>query len=123
MRSGSFLRTDKAYDTYYEAGNFLEFKGYPLNCHSTKQASNGSAFLQAVFICPQITLYCLLPHLGNKWEIFFAETFPWELCPALDGLIIALFHFQLSQIGVRTSPTMLSKAVAVIPYNQTNRQS
>ncbi|KAJ1372792.1 hypothetical protein KIN20_035055 [Parelaphostrongylus tenuis] len=69
-------------------------------------SSKQTVYQNALFLYPQISYYCIRPLIGSKWGLFFTETFLWELCYGLDGFIMVLFHFRLSQINIKTAPTI-----------------
>ncbi|KAJ1369346.1 hypothetical protein KIN20_030783, partial [Parelaphostrongylus tenuis] len=65
----------------------------------------------ALLICQHISYHCIRPLFENRWAIYFASTFPWELSNALDGFIIVLFHFRFSHLIKKSSPTKLTLIV------------
>ncbi|KAJ1363533.1 hypothetical protein KIN20_023420 [Parelaphostrongylus tenuis] len=76
----------------------------------------------ALFIYLQVS-YCVCLLFENKWAIFSAQTISWCLCHGLDGLIIALFHFRLSQVRMRTAPTKRSMVIATLSHKRKNNQA
>ncbi|KAJ1358321.1 hypothetical protein KIN20_016724 [Parelaphostrongylus tenuis] len=58
----------------------------------------------ALFVYQEISFYCFYPLFESNWGVFFTSTFTWELWHAVDGFIIVLFHFRLSQIGINSTP-------------------
>ncbi|WKY03676.1 hypothetical protein Q1695_004992 [Nippostrongylus brasiliensis] len=48
------------------------------------------------FFYEQSNFYYIATLSTNLWYVFFTSTFAWEICHALDGFIVVLFHFRLS---------------------------
>ncbi|KAJ1351370.1 hypothetical protein KIN20_007361 [Parelaphostrongylus tenuis] len=52
----------------------------------------------ALFIFQHASFHCISPFFEDRWTVFFTGTFLFELCHALDGFIVALFHFRFSYL-------------------------
>ncbi|KAJ1346560.1 hypothetical protein KIN20_001376 [Parelaphostrongylus tenuis] len=50
----------------------------------------------ALFIFQHVSFYRIGSLTENHWAKFVAGTLLWELCHALDGIIVAVFHSRIS---------------------------
>ncbi|KAJ1361638.1 hypothetical protein KIN20_020932 [Parelaphostrongylus tenuis] len=75
-------------------------------------------YQNALFIYEQVSFICIGPLFKHKWAAFLTYTFPWELCHALDGFIIVLFHIRLSHIGIKTKSTRQTTVLTIIPHHK-----
>ncbi|CAJ0601184.1 unnamed protein product [Cylicocyclus nassatus] len=57
-------------------------------------------YQNALFFYEMSNFYYVSLMFTNQWAVFMTSTFPWEVCHALDGFIVALFHFHFSFIGI-----------------------
>ncbi|KAJ1369345.1 hypothetical protein KIN20_030782 [Parelaphostrongylus tenuis] len=64
----------------------------------------------ALFVLQHISYHCISPLSENRLAAFMTSTLAWELCIALDGFIIVLYHFRFSYFK-KTSPTTLTVKV------------
>ncbi|KAK5974509.1 Serpentine Receptor class X [Trichostrongylus colubriformis] len=55
-------------------------------------------YQNATFFYEISNFYYVCNLFENRWLVFFTSTFAWEICHALDGFIIVLFHFRWSQM-------------------------
>ncbi|CAJ0601197.1 unnamed protein product [Cylicocyclus nassatus] len=75
-------------------------------------------YQNALFLYEIISFYYVSALLTNKWAVFITATLSWEMCHALDGFIVARFHFQLSFIGLKTKSQATATSVKVGEKNK-----
>ncbi|PIO68054.1 hypothetical protein TELCIR_10175 [Teladorsagia circumcincta] len=56
-------------------------------------------YQNVVFFYELSSFYYICNLFENEWLVFFTSTFAWEICHALDGFVIVLFHFRWSELG------------------------
>lgn len=76
-------------------------------------------YQNALFFYEISNFYYLCDLFGNQWAVFFTSTFPWEICHAMDGMIIVLFHFRWSHI--RRAPANVNSTAAYSRRNPSDR--
>ncbi|VDO65946.1 unnamed protein product [Haemonchus placei] len=51
----------------------------------------------ATFFYELSNFYYFCTLFENPWLVFLTSTFAWEICHALDGFVVVLFHFRFSK--------------------------
>ncbi|KJH42836.1 hypothetical protein DICVIV_11167 [Dictyocaulus viviparus] len=68
----------------------------------------------SIFFYAIVNFYYFSTLFKNRWIVFFTSTFVWQICLALDGLIISLFHFRPSHLGIKSIRTKTPMMIPAI---------
>ncbi|KAJ1354059.1 hypothetical protein KIN20_010868 [Parelaphostrongylus tenuis] len=112
-----------------QCDEFHNLAGNQTDVFQRKRHKIGVRFIKQVicqntlFLFQEFSYFCTCPFFESQWAVFFSSTFVWEMTPALDGLIVVLFHFRFSHFGGRFMKKKPPAVVAMFSHRKTKRQA